>query len=235
MAIVRITLATLSGQLLDRWERVPFWSSEEARLVLNEALRTWNMLTGMWKRPVVLGLEIRDPWVPLPGAILQASRVSSLERPLGYSTLFDLDFGRPGWESEHTRTGGDVPTVPRKWAPAGLTLLAIWPASAEGCTTITVDGVADTPQLVDDDDFVDLKDSELHALLGEALHIAAFKEGGTRWDGTSRYHREFLMAAADRNARLQSSTFFRRYLGGDLNREQHKIREPVEQVAGGMQ
>ena len=230
MAITRVTLSTLSGQLRDRWERVPFWTSEESRLALNETLRTWNMLTGTWKRPVVLGLDIMNPWVTVPGAILQTTRVSSLERPLGYSSLFDLDFGRPGWESEHTRTGGDVPTIPRKWAPAGLTLLAIWPQTVEGCVTLTVDGVADTPQLVNDADFVDLEDSEHHALVGEALHLAAFKEGGTRWEGTMRYHREFLMAAADRNARLQSSTFFRRYLGRDFQREQHKVREPVEEV-----
>ncbi len=232
MAITRVTLATLSGQLRDRWERVPFWSTEESRFALNEALRTWNMLTGTWKRPVVLGLAIRDPWVTLPGAILQATRVSSLDRPLGYSSLFDLDYGRPGWEAEHTLFGGDVPTTPRKWAPAGLTLIAIWPAPADGCTTITVDGVADTPQLVDDSDFVDLEDSEHHALIGEALHLATFKEGGTRWEGTMRYHREFLLAAADRNARLQSSTFFRRYLGGDVGRDQKKVREKVQEGVG---
>lgn len=232
MTIQNVTLATISGELRDRWERVPFWTEEEARRALNEALRTWNMLTGTWKRPVVLGLTELNPWISVPGAILQATRVSSLERPLGYSTLFDLDYGRPGWESEHTRTGGDVPIVPRKWAPAGLTIIAIWPAAADSCTTILLDGVADTPQLVDDSDFVDLEASAHNALIGEALHLASFKEGGQRWEGTMRYHREFLRAAADRNARLKSSVFFRRYLGRDFQRDQKKIREPVEERVG---
>jgi len=228
MAISRVTLSSISGQLRDRWESVPYWSPEEARLALNEALRTWNMLTGTWKRKVVLGIEAYEHWIPVPGALLYTTRISYLERPLDSSSIFDLDQGRPDWESEHTASGRTVPKVPRKWAPAGLDLFAIWPATHLQCATIVVDGVADTPQLVLDTDFVDLEDSEHSALLGEALHVAAFKEGGTRWESTFRHHKEFLLAASDRNARMKSSKFFRRYMGLDFQRDQHKMREPME-------
>jgi len=234
MSIRQVTLQTISEQLRARWESVPYWTPEEASFAFNEALRTWNMLTGTWKRKVVFGIPAYEHWISVPGTILYSTRVSYLERPLDLSSIFDLDNGRQDWESEFTSSGGRVPTTPRKWAPAGLDLMVIWPA-LHFCATLTVDGVADTPQLVLDTDFVDLENSEHSALLGFALHVAAFKEGGTRWETTFRYHKEFLLAAGDRNARMKSSKFFRRYMGLDFARDQHKMREPqVAQIAQGV-
>lgn len=232
MAIQRVTLAQFSDDLRERWESVPFWTAEEARLSINEALRWWNIFTGTWKVTVVMGILAFEHMIQVPAAtlapLLYTRRVSYLERPLAYSSLFDLDHGRPGWESEHTGMGGDVPRSIRKWAPAGFDRIMIWPAPHYHCTTLTLEGVSYAPQLLVSTDFVDIEEAEFQAILGESLHLAAFKEGGARWESTFRYHREFLAAAADRNARLRSSEYFRRYLGADFGREQHKIREPVE-------
>lgn len=229
--IQRFTLADLRTQLQDRWESVPFWSPEEARLAINESFRWWNIFTGAWCRRIVFGLPVRTHFLTLPNPILYRARVLFLERPLTRTSIFDLDYGHPNWQAEFTDMGGSVPRSPRAWAPVGLTGIAIWPASHEGCHSLQVEGVAATPVLLEDTDYADIEESEIQAVLGEALHVAGFKEGGARWKTTDRYHKEFLMAAADRNARIRSVAFFRRYLGLDDDRRFRKLREPVEATA----
>ena len=49
-----VTLATLRTRLQNRYGNVAFWSNEEARLALNEALRYWNLFTGRWRTRIVL-------------------------------------------------------------------------------------------------------------------------------------------------------------------------------------
>jgi hypothetical protein len=55
---------------------------------------------------------------------------------------------------------------------------------------------------------VDLDDSELDPLLGEALHIATFKDPA-RWPRTAGWHQEFLRTLMAHNGRLNASDLFR--------------------------
>jgi hypothetical protein len=229
--IQRVTLTEIRQSLKDRWESVPFWSDEEARVAINEALAWWNLFTGTWKRRVVIGLDRHQWWIALPAPITYGVRIQVDEYPLSLSSIWDLDHGRPNWENEHTQTGGDVPTRPMDWAPAGLQLFAIWPAEAIGTHTLVVDGVQDTPTLVEATDYVDLPEVDHGAIIGEALHVAAFKEGGNRWKATENFHKEFLTAAGDQNQLLKRQSFFRKYLGLDKDRFLDPMRVGVR--AGG--
>lgn len=221
-----VTLAQLQQQLKDRWESVAFWTDAEATTYINDALRWWNLFTAQWKRRVVITTVANQVWYSVPSTLIYDLRMDFTTTPMDVTSLTDLDNGRPGWEGETTATSG-VPTVPTFFAPAGLNLFAIWPADAVGDRQLVVDGVRATPVLSAAGDFLDLGQEELTAILGEALHTAAFKEGGGRWQNTQPLHQAFLLAAADRNERFKASTYFRRAMGLDSNRSQRPTRAPV--------
>lgn len=213
MAYQQVTLADLQTALALKWESKPFWVAEEARLAINDALETWTMLTGRWKRRVILHTTANTYELALPAPILYRTRLTFNGRPLSGTGLEDLNNGRPRWREETTATGGAVATRPMVWAPVSLQLLVYWPADAVGKNTIVVDGVADVPRLVAGGDFVDLGEDDLSVLLGYALHVAALKKGGPWFAQTIPYYHTFLRAAAVENQLLTTSQAYRRALG----------------------
>ena len=217
MAYTTVTLATLQAQLEARWESVPFWSATDAQNALNEALRTWNLLTAQWKRTETIVTAANQVYYPLTSTLVYNLRAQFGSYPMTLSSLDDLDYGKPGWEGHTTTTSGQ-PTRPTLFTPVGLKNVAIWPADATGNTTLVIDGVRSTPTLVNAGDFVDLGREEHGAILGEALHISAFKEASQRFAATAQFHQQFLQAAAEKNPRIKASTFFRKAMGLDKQR-----------------
>lgn len=219
MAYAQITLSTLRSRLQDRYDATPFWSNEEARLAINEALRVWNAMTGYWKARSTASTTAGVPWVTVPGsAITFSTRVERSSTPLFKVSLFELDMAKPGWQAQTTTTGGAVPTSIKFWAPAGLKKIAIWPIDAAGSTTLTFDGVALTPTLSADGDYIDIGQEELNTILGYAVHILCFKRGGEQFLKTKPMYDEFVKVAATRNALLGAAEPFKSILGGDFTR-----------------
>ena len=187
-------------------------------------MRIWNLLTGMWKRRVLIATTANTVFYALPSTLIYDVRTEWNQVPLGQSSISDLNNGRVGWRGETTASGGTVPTTVQMWAPAGLMRIAIWPAHAAGGGTLTVDGVRQTPVLTADGDFVDLGQCEIGTLLDYALHYLSFKLSGPLFEATLPLYRAFVEAAADQNARLRSSTWYRKTMGLDLQRKQHPVR-----------
>lgn len=215
------TLADLKVGMTQRWDGTPFWTGEEARRAINEALRFWNFLVGRWHATVAQNVVANQVGYALATGLTFGARVQVLGvGPLHVTSTYELDYGRSQWRLETTATGGDVPTVPIHWAPEGLKRLVIWPAYAINVTNgLIIDGVANTPQLVTDDQFVDLGE-ELHdPLLDFALHVAAFKEGGPRWLATGEFFTTFLKLAAEENKLLKASRAYRTFAGLDRRRD----------------
>ena len=209
MAYARTTLSQMQTLLANRVESVPYWTAPESILAINEALRVWSMLTGMWRSRVNLVTLANDPWHPLTGNMTFRVRIMYNNGPLLKASLFGMDCLHPYWRTDTTLSGGDVPTSPQYWMPAGLQLIAIWPADAVGGNTLTVDGVVDTPVLALPGDFIDIGDEELSTLLGYAEHYLSFKEGGARFQATLPLYQAFIKAATLKNDRLSHSDFFR--------------------------
>lgn len=231
MAYTTTTLADLTIGMAERWDDAVFWTAEEARLAINEALRDWNLLVGRWARRLILSTGAAQVEYALGATLLYSARVKVGTRPLVSTSILELDLGMPTWRSETTASGGAVPPFPILWAPISLQRIAIWPATAGvGVNNLIVDGVAATPVLNEDADTVDLGE-ELHdPLLDYALHVAAFKEGGARWQATLPYFIAFLQAAAEENAMLKSSKAFRRFAGLDRRRDLQPIRGVATQL-----
>ena len=96
MPYTTTTLAGLQPRMIQRWDQVVFWTPEEARLALNEALREWNLLTGRWRTArAALGRSPPTPEITLPGVLTYAMRVTTAAgAPLIPSSLLELDLGR---------------------------------------------------------------------------------------------------------------------------------------------
>jgi len=231
VAYTTVTLADLKVEMADRTDGSLFWSAEEARLALNEALRLWNLLTGRWRRTILLSTVINQIEYTLPSTLTYGMRVAYQTSPLQPSNYWDLDLGRPAWRNETTTSGGDVPTVPTLWAPLSLTQIGIWPADAAAVVNaLSVDGVSDTPVLLQDADTVDLGEEDQDYLVDFALHVVAFKEAGPRWRATVPFFRGLLQAAAEENGRLKANQAFRRYAGLDQRRTFQPARGVPTQI-----
>lgn len=221
MPYTTTTLGDLKTFMVQRWDQVVFWTPEEARLALNEALRDWNLLTGRWRTRVSLTITAGSPDIDLPGAITYGMRLTTAAgAPLIPTSTLELDLGRPSWRLETTATGASVPTVPTLWAPVSLTRIAIWPTlPTAGVNALLLDGVMRTPVLVNDGDPVDLGEEIIDVITDMALHVAAFKEAGDRWRATRPYFEAFLQAAAEENSLLKQNQAYRRWAGLDRRRD----------------
>jgi hypothetical protein len=233
MAYTTVTLAELKVGMTQRWDEAIFWTDEEARLAINEALRDWNLMVGRWSRRLTLNTGAGTVEYALGATLIYGTRVKVGTVPLIPTSILELDLGRPTWRSETTASGGDVPTTPTLWAPVSIQRIAIWPATSGAIVGgLIVDGVANTPVLIEDADPVDIGE-ELHdTLLDYALHVAAFKEGGARWQATLEYFTTFLQAAAEENALLKTSKAFRRFAGLDRRWDMQPTRGVATELDG---
>jgi len=234
MAYSQVTRAQfrslVRNQLGDGTLASAFWRDDELNKVIQESLRFFNLLTGYWKTRVALPTTAGTVWYSLPGTITSGMRMSFNGFPLRPEGLYNMDFGRNGWESETTTSGGDVPTRPRYWVIGGLNKIGIWPADAAGGGGLVIDGLAVTPILSSDASFLDVGQEDMNCLLDLCQHIAAFKEGGLEFKNSLESFKGFLAEAGKRNAILKRCATYRKWLGLDLGRQKRNLKEADEAV-----
>jgi hypothetical protein len=240
MPYEQTTLERLRDLLRGRTDTTVFWTDEEARLALNEVLRDWNLLTGRWRARVTVPVAPQNPRVTLPAALTLGLRVTL---PTGAAvdptSLTELELMEAQWRVQSTADGGRVPSRVTLWAPESLTTIVIWPFLQSG-GTLRVDGIAATPVLVDEADWIDLGREHLAVVVDMALHVLTFKEGGVRFRATRPAWVAFLQAAVQENQRLKGQQAFRRILGWNRRRDLERLKgdeirgsELPDQVAGG--
>jgi hypothetical protein len=225
MAYQQTTLADLRASLRDRTEFVPWWTDDDADAALNEAVRVWSCATAAFRTSVSQVTVPNDPFVALPGTLMQVTRLLFAGTPMERVSLTDLNLTIPNWRGTTTATAG-APTTPIYWAPLSLSLLVIYPADAAS-HALTVEGIRATPLLIAEDDFIDVGAEELNQLLGYAVHALAFKNGGQTLASTYPQWVGFLKAAAEHNQQFARSAFYRRVQGQD----QLRRIPPVESQA----
>lgn len=235
MAYQQVTLGTLKARLAERIESVPYWTPGEATAALNEGLRIWSAATGTWRTPVLVPTVPNDPYVAVPGTLVQATRLTWNGLPLERASLFDFDYAYPRWRNTTTASSG-APARPVYWAPISLSLFAIYPADAyasvNGTHAILVNGIRQTPILVNDADFVDLNQALFDVLLGYAQHVLAFKVGGQTLVASYPQWIAFLREAAEQNAQFAASSFYRKLLGLDQQRRLQPLEKGVPSAVG---
>lgn len=234
MAYTQVTRAQyralLREQLGNGGLATSFWRDDELNGLIGESLRFFNLLTGYWRVRATLTTAASATWYALPGTITSGMRVSYNGLPLTASSMYDMDFGRSGWESETTTSVGDVPTRPQLFVIGALNLIAIWPADAVGNNGLVIDGLAVTPILASDASTIDVGQEDMQGLLDLGQHLAAFKEGGLEFRSSLESWKSFLKNAGERNSILKRCSTYRRWLGLDKGRQSLPLKSSAEGV-----
>ena len=207
-----------------------FWRDTELNFIIQESLRFYNLLTGYWKTRAILPTTTGTVWYTTPGIITSNMRISFNGFPMRSASLYSMDFGRSGWESEKTTDGGDIPTRPKYFVIGALNKLAIWPADSPGGNSLALDGIAVTPILTTDASLLDIGQEDMNHLLDLCQHVAAFKEGGAEFKASMESWKSFLEGAGQRNAILKRCATYRRWLGLDVGRQQRPLKIVSEAV-----
>ncbi len=245
MTYQQVDLQTLLDRLADRYEGVPFWSQADGISGLQEILRWWQLFTAQWKArvllPTIAATQFPIGWLyTAPAPIVSILRASYQGVPLKPASRVDLDLGYRNWRSQSVGSGGLVSTRPIFWCKVGLDKAFIWPADSVAANPIEIDGTVSAPLLAVDptaptkpelEAFIDLGQEEEPIILDEAVHLIAYKLGGTYWKKTFAGHQRFLKAAVDRNARLKAETAFREVMGLDQAPNQRPYRRPPNDAA----
>ena len=226
MAYAQFTLAQLQAFFYEQVDgNQTFWRPDEVTRILQESFRVFNCLTGFWRGRVAGGnTAAGQHWYNVPSGLTYPLRVLLNGVPLNPSSLYDLDYGQPTWESDTCASG----QLPNAWAVGGVNLYAIWPASFEGGESLTIEGVVPAPVLTSSG-FVNLGQDELETILDYAEHIAQFKEGGQEFNASQELLKEFLKDAGERNAVLLQSAKFRTWMGLS-SQKKRPMRDPDKEV-----
>jgi hypothetical protein len=222
----QVTLAQLRSYFYEQvGGNTSFWRTAEVDTILQESVRVFNCLTGFWRGRVDISPTVANQhWYTVPSGLTYLLRGEVNQRPLGSSSLWDLDYGQPNWEAESCISG----TFPQVFAPAGVNLFAIWPASFAGGESLVVEGVTPAPVLTTVGS-IDLGQDELEMILDYAGHIAQFKEGGQEFEASQLLLKEFLKQAGERNAVLTQSSKFRTWMGL-TDQKKRPMKLPNERV-----
>lgn len=235
MPYINVTLAELQTALAQKYEQQPFWSADQARRAINEGLKIWNAITGMWSASVTVQTIPDDPHLFVSGALVQATQVKMGSRVLTPTSVIGLDLAVANWEGVNTETGGLHPTEVAFWAPMGLTEIMLYPKDAPpGQQAVVVSGVMSTPILVNAGDFLDLGNEEINTLLGYALHVLSFGKGIEALENTRPLLRAFYAAAAKRNAVFAGSNAYRKIMGYDRTRGYKPMEDPEKAATATM-
>ena len=195
-----------------------FWVSAELVDAINEALAVWQAYTGQWTLKFELSATT-DKEVNVPKQIISLQSVKYAGAELVLTSLYDLDFGAPGW-------GSTAAGTPSEWYPLGISKFGVHPTPAAVGQVFTLVGVTEAPMLKNDGDFIDIGDEELTILLDYARHVLAFKEGPGELDATMGALTRMVEAAALKNARFRKSTFYKNYMG--------KVKEETQRAPHSM-
>ena len=179
-----------------------FWVHQEKVDAINEGLKIWQALTGEWTTsfeiPVTSG-----HYYNVPRQVASVSRMLYNTTVLEDTSLWELDYGTPGWEG----TDG----TPAEWAPHGVNEVVVYPAPTSG--VLTFEGISEPIAVHLDGDFVDIGDEELTKILHYAHHYLTFKEGPSEAAATEGDLKGLMAAAALKNGRLLASEFYKDYMG----------------------
>jgi hypothetical protein len=217
-AYTRVTLSDITNRLSEKvGNNTTFWTAEEKKDAINEALCVWQVLTGEFTRGFTLAATSGTVFYQTPHQIASINRILHNGTPLTPITLWELDMAYSGWQG----TAG----TPLYWAPVGLEIFAVYPQPTTGA--LRIEGFTENVRLLADGDFLQVGDEELTRLLDYAHHYLSIKEGIPEITATMGGFKRFLKAASLRNARLLAVAFFRKVMG--------LVREERERLFKGME
>lgn len=241
MSYTSQTLGDLLTALAARYEGSPFWSADDARRAINEGLRIYNLITGIYRGETdPLTLIPEDEHFRVSGNVIKVTRVWVVgqPRPMTMTSIAALDRVASNWSQLNTQ----LPNVrvqwpvPSFWAPIGLTEIVIFPRVAQADflvapVQVRVSGVVNAPILNSPSDPVNLGLEETSTLLGYALHTLSFAKGAEALAKTKPLLVAFYRACALRSATFAASSLYRQMTGYDrLRAYAPMVESEVERI-----
>lgn len=203
-----VTLSQLRDLLTARLgNNSVFWDSQEKTDAINEALNVWQIMVGEWTLGITLVAD-GSTFYNVPTQIAAIQRILFGGLPLTMASLNELDMGNPDWQG--------VTANPEFWTLNGINLFGLSPQPTSG--VLTIEGLSETPSLINDGDYVMLGDEQLNRILDYAEHYCSFKEGQGEFDSSQSGFNLFIEAAAKRNENLMATALYREWMG--RNREE---------------
>lgn len=213
----RVTLTNLRDRLTEKvGNNSIFWTAEEKRDAINEALCVWQLMTGEFSKTFALGVGSGTVFYAVPKQIASVNRVLFNGIPISPISLWELDMGKPGWQG--------VTGTPQFWTPVGIDQFTVYPQPTSG--NFRLEGYSESPRLNADGDFLQVGDEELTRLLDYAHHYLTFKEGIPEMQATMGGFKRFLKAVSLRNARILATTFYRKFMGLVRDERERVPRSP---------
>jgi hypothetical protein len=130
------------------------------------------------------------------GTVL-AARVNG--QPVEIVPVQSMDAMTPGWQNAAAGTPAEI-------GIAGLNLIAC--TKPNDTHSLTLDVLRSAPIPSSDGAALQLGPEELDAILDYAQHIAAFKQGGTEFEVTTRHYENLIRLAAVSNERIRACASF---------------------------
>jgi hypothetical protein len=217
VAYARTTLTILRARLLERVGGAQkFWVQAEEDFAINEALATWNLLTGdLVTSENKTGVGAGTETISLSATALGPFRITATDGAtiLTPTTLQDLDQGNYGWRDDANGT-------PEVWAQSGRDLVWIYPqpdtTAVAGTNDFTVEEYDGAEQLTAAGNYVQLGDEDVTALIDYAQSLLAFKEGVGEGTELAAALQKLFMSASNKRAKwLVGQNPFRNYQGSE--------------------
>lgn len=203
-AYARVTLSDLKNRLTEKvGNNSTYWTSEEKKDAINEALSVWQVMTGEFTKNFTISVVGGTIFYTTPHQIASINRVLYNGIPLTPITVWELDMAYASWQG----TAG----TPIYWAPVGSELFIVSPQPTTGA--FRIEGFTEQVRLLADGDFLQVGDEELTRLLDYAHHYLSVKEGVPEMSATMFGFKRFLKAASLRNARLLAAAFYKKIMG----------------------
>jgi hypothetical protein len=185
------TLAQLQQLALDRLEgNSLFFTLPEITPVINEAIRTVNLICGFYQQTVSIpGNAIANQQLyATPAPLIWPLRIEFEGVQLDPDNLERIGQDFYTWATDTTGSRGPV----ARWVPIGISMFALHPIPVTGGGRIDVTGVAETPLLVNSTDTMPLEDEFVSIITEYVAHRMPLKEGGRPFAAASELYKNFI-------------------------------------------
>lgn len=183
-----VTLKTLRRLIYDRLENNGTWYSQvEVDDALNEGIAVTNVWTGLFQRTVTIYSIANRVIYDTPQEILMPIRIDYEGKTLTPIGLQNMGLAYKDWMKQTTRQQG---VTVGEWIALGISKFAMRPVDSYGGRAITVTGVYEPAELVNESDVIQLPQES--DIVDYAVHILQLPEGGTAFNQSMPIFESFL-------------------------------------------
>lgn len=199
------TLAELRENVYDRLEgNTVFWRTSEVDAIINEAIRSVNLITGFYQGALNLFSVANQLIYHTPVGMLYPQRVQFENSQLDPIPITRISQDYRTWATDTTvSTGGPV----ARWIPIGINYFALHPADSTGGGSIQVTGVLEPPLLVNPTDAMVMDDQWVELVVTYCQSRLVLKVSGPSTTAALSLYPKIIIPTLKAQTNLQGMKF----------------------------